>query len=138
MVFDFLRKLQRDPGRLEILGTGRQVRDLTYVKDTVSGLLVLASSGAPGEAYNIASGVSHTVTEVAECLLGLLQLRGQTELTYTGESWAGDAQRWEVDISRMRSLGHHPTVGLETGLQASMDWFEQRFGRLPRGRGVKG
>ncbi|MEI6432665.1 MAG: SDR family NAD(P)-dependent oxidoreductase, partial [bacterium] len=69
VVLDFLRKLKADPGRLEILGTGRQVRDFTYVADTVQGFLVLGMLGAEGEAYNVSSGTSCSVTELAHALI---------------------------------------------------------------------
>ena len=93
-VFDFLNKLQNDLTRLEILGSGKQVRDLNFVTDTVQGLLTLAENGVNGEAYNIASGTSHNVTEIAHVLLDILGLSGKTELVYTGESWTGDDGGW--------------------------------------------
>ncbi len=123
VVIDFLRKLQRDPNRLEILGNGTQVRDFNYVSDTVAGLLTLAVAGEAGEAYNVASGVSHSVTTLAEQLLGILGLQDRTRIEYTGESWIGDAQRWEVDVAKIRELGHVTEVDLEQGLRLVVDWF---------------
>jgi nucleoside-diphosphate-sugar epimerase len=131
VVFDFLRKLQKDPMRLEILGSGRQVRDLNYVSDTVDGLLTLAAQGLPGESYNIASGTSHAVTEIAQALLSILGLDGRTTLAFTGESWAGDAQRWEVEIGKLRQLGYEPEIGLKEGLRRVAEWFESVYGPLP-------
>lgn len=128
VVFDFLKKLQADPSRLEILGSGQQVRDLNDVSDTVNGLLTLATAGVPGEAYNIASGSSCTVTEIAERLLRVLQLEG-TSLHYTGESWSGDAQHWEVDVTKLRALGYEPGVPLDDGLARVAAWFDARHGR---------
>lgn len=136
VVLDFMRKLQANSTRLEILGNGRQVRDLNHVTDTVAGLMLLAESGAPGESYNMASGVSHTVTQVAENLLSILGVKGTTEISYTGESWPGDAQRWEVDISRAGALGYRPNTDLNTGLRDVIAWYESRQGLLPRGPGA--
>jgi UDP-glucose 4-epimerase len=122
-VIDFLRKLQADPTRLEVLGNGKQVRDFNYVSDTVSGLLTLASSGTSGQAYNLASGVSYNVTELAQKLLLILGLRDTTSIEYTGSSWVGDAQRWEVDVTKIRDIGHTTEVNLEEGLRRVVDWF---------------
>jgi len=133
VVFDFLRKLQKDADHLEILGSGKQVRDLNYVADTVQGFLVLALRGTPGEEYNIASGRSHTVTEIALMLLEVLGLRDQTRMSFTGESWEGDAQRWEVDVGKLRGLGYEPGVSLEDGLRRVAQWFESVHGTLQRG-----
>ena len=80
----------------------------------------------PGEAYNVASGTSHSVTALAEILLHVLGLEKRTKLEYTGESWIGDAQRWEVDVSKLRGIGYEPCVNLETGLRLVVDWFGYR------------
>lgn len=126
VVLDFLRKLRDTPGCLEILGSGKQVRDFTYVGDTVAGLLLLALRGAAGEAYNIASGVPHSVTDLALALLRILGLEGKTEIRYSGASWVGDAQRWEVDVSKLRDLGYRPRTDLETGLKQVVGWFRAK------------
>src|SRR5438034_9233280 len=84
VVLDFLRKLRDNPDCLEILGSGRQVRDFTYVDDTVEGLMTLAAAGSPGEAYNISSGVRCNVTELAHRILRLQGITGHTEIVYTG------------------------------------------------------
>jgi UDP-glucose 4-epimerase len=130
VILDFLRKLQKDPARLEILGTGKQLRDFNYVGDTVAGILALAERGIPGEAYNVASGVSHSVTDLAHILIDAMGLTGRTMLSFTGESWAGDAQRWEVSISKMRELGYRPQTGLRDGLEKVIAWFEAENGKL--------
>jgi UDP-glucose 4-epimerase len=123
VILDFLKKLQRDSSRLEILGSGKQVRDFNFVEDTVQGLLVLAEKGISGEAYNIASGASHSVTELAHILIEHLGLKGKTSLAFTGESWAGDAQYWEVDIAKIKVLGYRPQVSLPEGVALVADWF---------------
>ena len=125
VVLDFLRKLNARPERLEVLGTGRQVRDFTFVSDTVEGLLLLAVSGVPGEAYNISSGVNYSVTQLAKQLIEISGLTATTEIAYTGSSWVGDAQRWEVSIEKLRRLGYKPCVELTEGLQKTREWFLQ-------------
>jgi UDP-glucose 4-epimerase len=124
VVLDFLRKLARDPTRLEVLGTGKQVRDFTYVADTVQGLLLLALRGITGEAYNVSSGVNHSVTELAHHLIAVRGLGGKTEIVYTGASWVGDAQRWEVSIDKLRGIGYAPAFTLDEGLRRTQEWFD--------------
>jgi UDP-glucose 4-epimerase len=126
VILDFLRKLARNPDELEILGDGRQVRDFTYVTDTVQGLRLLADRGEPGEAYNLSSGTSCSVTELARQLLDVLGLAGRTRLRFTGASWNGDAQRWEVCIEKLAALGYRPAVSLREGLIRTAAWFRMR------------
>ncbi len=124
VVLDFLRKLAKDPKRLEVLGTGQQVRDFTYVEDTVQALLLLAVRGEMGEAYNISSGQSHSVTDLAHRLIAVRGLSDQTEISYTGISWVGDAQRWEVSINKLKGLGYESNFSLDKGLARTVDWFD--------------
>ncbi len=126
VILDFLRKLQHNPAVLEILGDGQQKRDFTFVTDTVQGLLLLAERGLAAEAYNLSSGSSTSVTEVAHKLIAALGLTGQTRITYTGSSWRGDAQRWEVSIDKLNGLGYEPAIDLESGLGKTIQWFGTR------------
>ncbi len=124
VVLDFLRKLRHNPNVLEVLGNGQQMRDFTFVTDTVQGLLLLAERGLTAEAYNLSSGCSVSVTDVAQLLIATLGLTGQTRITYTGSSWTGDAQRWVVSIEKLRRLGYLPKVGLENGLARTIQWYQ--------------
>lgn len=124
VVLDFLRKLKNNSNRLEVLGTGRQVRDFTYVADTVQGFLVLGLRGAAGEAYNVSSGTYCSVTELAHALIAVRELTGKTQIAYTGSSWVGDAQRWEVDIQKITALGYAPAHDLPDGLRRTAEWFD--------------
>ena len=124
VVLDFLRKLQHNPNVLEVLGNGQQMRDFTFVTDTVQGLLLLAERGLVAEPYNLSSGCSVSVTDVAQMLIAALGLTGQTRITYTGSSWPGDAQRWVVSIEKIGRLGYIPTVDLENGLAKTIQWYQ--------------
>jgi UDP-glucose 4-epimerase len=125
VVLDFLRKLRHNSTLLEVLGDGQQKRDFTFVTDTVQGLLLLAERGLVAEAYNLSSGCSVSVTEVAQILIAALGLAGQTRITYTGSSWVGDAQRWEVSIAKLSRLGYKPSVTLTEGLAQTIRWFQR-------------
>lgn len=130
VVLDFLRKLQKKRDCLEVLGSGRQTRDFTFVSDTVAGLLRLGQAGERGEAYNIASGSPHSVTELARFLLAALSLEHETSIRFTGESWPGDAQFWRVSIAKLRSLGYQPQYSLSDGLTEVIKWFETTEGKV--------
>lgn len=115
VVYDLFCKLQTNPKRLEILGDGSQARDFTYVQDVVQALILVATA-APnhGEVYNVASGTTHTIAELAEACCRVSGLR--PEIVYTGQIRPGDAERWTVDISLLRQLGFDPRTDLDTAL----------------------
>jgi len=128
VVRDLLHKLKENSSRLELLGSGAQVREFTFVADAVGGLLLLAERGGAGEAYNLSSGEPISVLELAGRILSELGLRGRTELTCTGESWAGDAQRWEVGLDKIRELGFVVGTGMDEGLRRTLAYFRQKLG----------
>lgn len=45
--------------------------------------------------------------------------------TYSREVRPADPQCWWADISRLRSLGYAPRVGLAAGLDATVAWFKR-------------
>jgi len=130
VILDFLYKLRQNPDRLEILGTGRQVREFTYVTDIVDGLLLLAVSGEPGQSYNISSGAPCTVADLATKIVQIVVLAGKTDLSFTGESWVGDAQRWEVSLDKIHALGFSPSIDLDEGLRRVVQWFKETEGEI--------
>jgi UDP-glucose 4-epimerase len=136
VVLDFLSKLHRDPSALEILGSGRQARDFNYVSDAVAALLVMAERAPAGEVYNVASGASCSVTELAEKLIAVLTLHPRPRLSYTGASWAGDAQNWVVGVDRLRDLGYTARTHLTEGLRSVADWFAAELRTDPSGRAL--
>ncbi|GJG86391.1 NDP-sugar dehydratase or epimerase [Gemmatimonadetes bacterium T265] len=132
VVLDLLKKLRRDPSRLEVLGSGRQTRDFTYVSDTVRGLCVLAARGRCGESYNVSSGTSYSVASLASMVLRARGLADTAAICFTGSSWAGDAQRWEVSIDALRELGYNPRIPLSEGLLRTIEWFDRTDVRADR------
>lgn len=116
MMFDFLKKLQKGPVELEILGAGEQKKDYLYVEDALDATLIAASKGElRGEAYNVGSGESYTVKEIAQKLFRILGVDPKVRCT-GGLSWRGDVQRTHADISRLKVLGFQQKVGIDEGL----------------------
>jgi UDP-glucose 4-epimerase len=132
VMFDLLKKLQKDRSGLEVLGTGNQKKDYLYIEDAVDATLLAASKGKlGGEAYNIGSGEFYTVKELVEIMLRILGLSGKTKLLYKGGlSWSGDVQKTLADISRLKKLGFVTKVGLEQGMGALVNWYQSEFGKV--------
>jgi len=121
-IHDIVRKIQQNPHELSILGDGTQVRDYLFIDDAVRGLETVATHGAPGEEYNVASGQPVQLLELARTIAAMM---GYPNIVVrpTGRSFAGDTPRWYADISKVRSLGFEPRVDLKTGLQRTIAWL---------------
>ena len=116
VIFDFVRKLQKDPHTLEILGDGEQQKNFFLVEDCVEGMLFASrhANSLPCDVFNLGSNTSLKVTDVARIAVDEMGL-GDVEFRYTGgeRGWPGDVPTYFHDVTKMRELGwsaKHSTV----------------------------
>lgn len=111
VIFDFIRKLEKNPNKLEILGDGTQCKPYIYVLDLVQAIEELTNEWVPGEqVYNISvESMGTTVTRIAEIVVDVMGLKN-VEFMYTGgnRGWKGDVPRFLYDISKILSTGWKP------------------------------
>ncbi len=124
VMFDFITKLQQNPSELEILGTGLQTKDYVYVDDAIEAFVLAFRKGIPGSAYNVGSGHSVTVTDIAARICDMTNLRPAIHCT-GGKAWEGDIESTLADISALHALGWTPRTTLEEGLQNLYKWMQQ-------------
>ena len=127
VMYDLIRKLLTDPSRLEVLGTGRQIRDYAYVDDTAALFVAAAEQDAAiGECYNVAGGNPVSIRDLATRLVEILGTP-RTEITFTGRSWAGDITTLSADISKARrELSFEPKIDVDHGIGLLVDWMRSR------------
>jgi dTDP-L-rhamnose 4-epimerase len=103
---------------------GRQRRDFVSVFDVARALrLALEVRGAPGQAFNIGSGRSASVVEIAARLSAYLDAEDIAP-EVTGRHRVGDIRHCFADISRARTvLGFEPQIALEEGLMELAGWL---------------
>lgn len=133
LMIDLYRKLLRDQKKLELLGTGNQLKDYLYIDDAVDALLLAPDKArCKGEAYNIGSGESFTVFQIAEFMLEILGLRGVEIFARGGKAWLGDVELTRPDVSKAeRDLGWKAKIDIKEGLTKTIMWFEEKLGRIP-------
>ena len=116
VIVDFIRKLERNPVELEILGDGTQRKSYLYVEDAVNAVLHLVkhhiSNNWSYEVYNIGSTDWVTVKEIADIVTRELGLRNvkyrYKPATPDGRGWPGDVKQMLLDTSKLRSTGWSP------------------------------
>ncbi len=107
VLVDFLRKLRADPGKLEILGDGRQAKPYLYVHECVDAMLFgWEHADDPVNCFNLACDGATSVRRIAEILCEEMQL-DDVQFQFTGGSrgWKGDVPQVRLDPSRMEALG---------------------------------
>lgn len=107
-----------------IFEDGRQRRDFVNVHDVARACrLVLETPAAAGQVFNIGSGRSIDILDIAQSLSAVMGCE-DLEPRITGEYRVGDIRHCYADISRARViLGYEPQVTLNTGLCELADWL---------------
>lgn len=113
VMYDLIRKLQANPRRLEVLGTGEQVRDYCFATDMASAFLRVGRVG--GGPYNAAGGNPVSIREIAERIASLVA--PDARIHYGGKTWPGDITRLVASVDRLRAIGFAPRVGIDEGLR---------------------
>lgn len=92
-------------------GDGKQTRDLVYVEDVVRANIAAAITDEVGYAYNIGTGNSDSIRELAETIRELTD--SESDIVHINPR-DGDIEKSMADISRARAkLNNHPSVNLE-------------------------
>jgi dTDP-L-rhamnose 4-epimerase len=110
-----------------IFEDGLQRRDFVSVSDVVQAccLALEAPADACGRPYNVGSGQSYTVREVAAMLAGILGKPIEPDIC--GKYRVGDIRHCFADITEARqALGYEPAVSLEEGLVELAAWLQDQ------------
>jgi UDP-glucose 4-epimerase len=113
---------------------GRQTRDFTHVRDTVTATVAAAlSPDAIGGTYNVAGGSRITLNEA---LSALGEILGTTVHVQRAPGQSGDVRNTYADITAAeRDLGYRPAVDLRAGLRDEVTWYRHTFSALGAGAG---
>ena len=115
----FCGRMLRDE-EVVIFGDGSQERDFVYVDDVVEANLKTLEQEAGGT-YNIGAGVG---TDVNAVFRALADAAGYTRQPRYAPSRKGDVYKIRLDASLAeRELGWAPKVGVDEGLQRTLDYF---------------
>lgn len=107
VIVDFIDKLRKNPGELEILGDGRQRKPYLYVTECVDGILFGFEHSDEGvNVFNLGVDGATEVTRIGELVVEEMGL-SDVDFRYTGgrRGWKGDIPYFQFDISKMEKLG---------------------------------
>ncbi len=124
IVYDVLEKLYKSSDYIELFGTGRESRDLIYVKDVVRGLIVLAEKGDFNcSIYNLATGNSYSIKDVVYAIANIY--KKDVKIKFMKKLRKGDPKNWETNIDKINKLGFEANYTLEKGLIETIEWFKR-------------
>ena len=106
---------------LPLEGGGHASRDFIFVDDVAEGLVACALNGAPGDVYNLASGVETTIRELAALIDGVTG-NSTPPHTVPGRPWDRSGRRYGSPEKAERELGFRARMSLDSGLERTVAW----------------
>lgn len=124
-------RLALEDGEIRLFGDGSQERDMLFVEDAVEAFLQAGlTRSQSGVAFNIGTGVSCSLREIAEALV---EIAGRGHVTYV--PFQDDARRIEIgdyitDTTRTQEqLGWRSHTPLRDGLRLTCEYYESNLAR---------
>jgi UDP-glucose 4-epimerase len=107
-----------------IYGDGTQTRDFIYIDDLLQAILLSMEREVNGETFQIATGMEHTVGEVAQVISNALNGRGlRMEITHDAPR-LGDVKRNYADTRKAeKMLGWRARMSINQGIERTIDYF---------------
>ncbi|OIB58918.1 NAD-dependent epimerase/dehydratase family protein [Natrialba sp. SSL1] len=106
---------------ITVHGDGQQTRDFVFIDDVVQANCKAATTDAVGEAYNIGTGESITIRDLAELIQDITDTN--SDIVHT-DARTGDIKHSEADISKARTqLDYEPSVSIREGIEQTIDWY---------------
>ena len=115
---------------IPVYGQGANVRDWLYVEDHADALLLALRKGVPGRSYNVGGTGERRNLDLVHAICDILDDKRPRDggrhrdlVTFVADRPGHDA-RYAIDATRIREeLGWRPSVTLEQGLQATVQWY---------------
>lgn len=132
VIFDLLRKLQKNPAALEVLGDGNQCKPYLHVDDIVDAMsFIWTHAGDRLNFYNI--GPADTGASVRFIAEEILRTAGSSiPLAFTGgdRGWVGDIPRFSYDTHKLQDLGWSTPRSSQDAVQLAVRELFKELNRL--------
>lgn len=124
LLWDLCSKLSAG-GKVELGGSGNELRDWTDIRDVVQSLdqaIGLASSRSP--VLNLATGQATSVREIATLVVhNWGDADASVPIRFSGQSRAGDPFSLVANVDQMHARGIRCAIPVTQGIAEYVDWF---------------
>jgi UDP-glucose 4-epimerase len=115
IIWDIVRRIRAGETRIELFGTGEEIRDFIFVDDAVD--LIRDAIAAATSLHMVVNGGTGMPTRIADLasLTRELLCPGVT-IEFNGQERAGDPKFYQACSERAKLLGFRPRIDLRGGL----------------------
>ncbi len=111
-IYDFLKKLKKNPAELEVLGDGSQEKPYLHVGELVDAMTFLFQNQQNKlNVFNISpEGSASTVRFMAEATVRLAAPGAKIRYTGGSKGWIGDVSKFQYSIEKLKAAGWKPRL----------------------------
>ena len=102
-------------------------RTSSYIDDTVRTLANIMGNFLPGEVYNISGDEYHDIKYLSDSILAVLG-KDDSLVEYVDFEAHNTRDKKADNTKAKRDLGHEATVGLEEGIERTIEWQRSVYG----------
>lgn len=124
VIYDFINKLRKNPGELEILGDGTQRKSYMHVSDCVKSILYVHDKSTRTDIYNLGNDETTSVRKIGETVISKMGLHN-VKVNYTGgvdgRGWKGDVKIAQLGIDKLKSTGWKNSYSSDGAVEVSVE-----------------
>jgi GDP-L-fucose synthase len=128
LIRKFHEAKMRNDASITLWGTGKAMREFLHVDDMARACIYIMLNHNGNDLVNIGSGTDVTIKELAETMKRAIGFKG--EILWDSSKPDGTPRKL-LDISRLKSLGFEPSVGLEDGIRSTYEWYLESLKNNP-------
>ena len=124
-VFDFYKKIKKDPKKLEVLGNGKQRKSYLYVQDCLDAIIcALDKSNNNVNIFNLGVDTYCEVNDSIKWICNDLDVSPMLEYSGGDRGWIGDNPFIFLDTQKIKSLGWEPKFSIQEGVQKTIQFLK--------------
>src|SRR3989344_6826095 len=125
IIFDILKKVNKNPKILELLSDGTPKKSSVYVDDGVEAMFkVIKLSKEQINIYNIGHDDILTVDQIVDEILKSANIKIQKKYLGGKKGWMGDNNFVHLDNSKLKKLGWKPKLSFKQGIKKTVEYLQ--------------
>lgn len=125
-VFDFLKKLEKNPNELEVLGDGTQRKSYMYVHDCIDAIfLALDKCSDKVNIFNLGQSEYVSVNDSIAVIAKTIGVNPKLQYSGGSRGWVGDNPFIFLECKKIRALGWEPKATIAQCIVKTVQWLKE-------------
>lgn len=126
IIFDVLKKINKNPKILELLSDGSPKKSSVYVKDGIKAMFkVISKSKNQINIFNIGHDNILTVDQIVDEILAAANIRTRKKYVGGDKGWMGDNNFVHLDNKKLKKLGWNPKFSFKKGIKKTVKYLQE-------------